>query len=1280
MLRKILISLIAVFCAESLQAQPYCDVRTFTIRDGLPASIISGFEQADNGLMWFSTWNGLCYYDGYRFTTFRSMPGVNEVLTSNRLMTAKQSVTGNVWCNTSDRHAYLFDTHECRFIDVNRIIGEKTGHGVSVRGIYTLSNGYTWLVTNRGGASYRIDDNKIKDGEGIEVFSTENGNLKDNIINKVEIDSKGREWVFTVGGVNLIGGRYDSATPFEHRLEMGDTTYLATLDGKFFAYSAASVRPQAVDLPSGVGQIRQLMSFDESRMMIATDVGIVEYDVRMRSSKVLSVQNPSQPSSLVLALFMDSKKRVWAYSDGPGITKLDVESGDVKWYTAKAATHIERTTSNRFFFHEDKLGTVWVVPQDGTFSYYSEADDRLVPYVLKSDKHQGTDIPIIDKYTFDSEKNLWLTSMRDVSLVNFKYHHFKFTPVSTNQEVRALLNDSRGRTWVGTTDGLLMLYDETGGLLGYVAADGRLSSVPTLFSTHIYSLTEDDRHRIWVGTKGMGVYLLDGDGRLLNHFVSDAADKYSLSSNNIYDIHADNKGRMWLATFEGGPNIVDESDGLIRFINANNQLMGYPIDKCNKVRRITHTDDGVVIFSTSTGLLTCSDTFSSPEDIRFYMSNHVVGDTTSLMGDDVMQTIVTRNGDILAITLGGGLQRLTSKTLLQDSLMFSNLRNINLNEGIIQSAVEDSRGNIWIMRDKNIDCYELGTAHLSQYGPANIGEDVELTEAKPVFVSATGDILQAARGGFVRFDPANLTKSDYKPNIVFTGVLYHGDEEAVPLLGNTTLTVDKSHRNLSINFSALEYSDKYLVRYAYMLEGVDDKWNYVDNNSASFNRLPPGNHRLLVRSTNSDGVWVDNVAALEIRVEPTFWETIWAKFLYVLLFCGAVWVAVYIYALRSKARIEREIGEVKTRFFTEISHKLRTPLTLIGGPVTEVLNAEKLTDTARRHLEMVQRNSKHMLELVNKMLRYNLNKGVYISDEAVPELASIAGMKPVEPSVADAPIADHDESDAAMPQHEKNKGGVRLLIVEDNDDLRAFLMGILSSEYVVLQAENGRRGLEIAEREMPDFIITDVMMPEMDGLTMIHNIKQNNDICHIPIIVLSAKASLEDRLQGLSEGIDDYITKPFSALYLKSRVSNIIRQRRMLQQTYVEQITPEAPQTYKLEAPQIVDADKKMMEQLLEYLEEHIADPSLKIEDLAETVNLSRSVFYGKIKSIVGMTPIDFVRHIRMQRAEELIVKSDYTFSQISYKVGFADPKYFSKWFKKETGMTPSEYRELKKL
>ena len=1263
MKNRILILILTIVSFTCTVAQPYCDVHTFTIRDGLAANTISGFAQTKDDLMWISTWNGLCFYDGYRFITFRSEQGANEILSTNRIMIIKPSVTGDVWCCTSDRHAYLFDTKECKFINVSEMIKKKTGHELVVRNIYTLNNGHTWLASENNESNYRIDDNKIKDGEGIEEFSVAKHNLRSNNLKNIEMDNSGCEWIFGDNGTVLLNGRFRSNIPFEYLLQMGNTVYLASPNGKFCSYQKNQTSPKPVAIPAGVNQINSLAKLNAQTLLLATNIGVVVYNVNKRTSKVVSVQSPAQPSPIAISIDVDKKQRIWVYTGGQGITMIDSKTYATQWLMAKADNPNHQTTSERLFFHEDNYGTVWMVPLGGTFSYYNESAKRLEPYILKSEGRSDTYLPTITKFGFDKEKNLWFMGTRDVHLVNFKYHYFKYTPVLPNQEVRSLLVDSKGRTWAGTYNGQLAVFDTKRQLLGYLNKQGQIQASVAKFSNRIYALREDAKGRIWIGTKGDGLYILD-NGKV-NHFVNTPTDKFSISHNDIYDIDVDKRGHTWVAAYEGGLNLVDYNNGRIRFINHNNLMKQYPMDGFHKVRRITHDNKGAVYISTTGGLVTFSDNFAAPDKIRFYTSTHVVRDTTSLMGSDVLQTLVTHNGKILVVTLGGGIQRLNSGTPFRNNLKFCNLANIKPDEGIVQSIVEDNKGNIWIMREGSIDQYNLSTSKLFQYGPSNIGDDIELSEAKPAHNPRTDVIVVAARGGFITFNSKDLKKSDYKPNIVFTSVLYQGENAMESILNKDVLDVPSNRRNLTIYFSALEYSDKFLVKYAYMLKGVDDKWNYVDGaNSASFNRLSAGHYKLLVKSTNTDGIWVDNVKELVIYVHPTFWETGWAKLLYFLLFCGALYLIFYIYNLRNKEKMERELGEMKTQFFTEISHRLRTPLTLIGGPVTEILKNGNLTGTALKHLEMVHRNALRMLELVNKMLKYSMDHGVYISDDNVTAQV-----------IADD--SQNTESDnIAVSNPNKN---IRLLIVEDNDDLRAFLFTILSNEYIVLQAGNGQQGLEIAEKDMPDFIITDVMMPVMDGLTMVHKIKQNNDICHIPIIVLSAKASLEDRLHGLEEGIDDYITKPFSAMYLKSRVNNIINQRRMLQQTYVEQIKPEDNKTYKLESPQIVDADNDMMKQLLGYLEEHIGDTSLKIEDLADAVNLGRSVFYGKIKSIVGMSPVDLVRHIRIQRAEELITKSTYPFSQIAYMVGFSDPKYFSKCFKKETGMTPSDYREMKR-
>lgn len=210
-------------------------------------------------------------------------------------------------------------------------------------------------------------------------------------------------------------------------------------------------------------------------------------------------------------------------------------------------------------------------------------------------------------------------------------------------------------------------------------------------------------------------------------------------------------------------------------------------------------------------------------------------------------------------------------------------------------------------------------------------------------------------------------------------------------------------------------------------------------------------------------------------------------------------------------------------------------------------------------------------------------------------------------------------------------------------------------------------------------IISDVMMHVMDGLEMVKQIKENKDICHLPVILLSAKSSLDDRIVGLEQGIDDYITKPFSSTYLKARVASLFTQRKQLQEMLMNRLSAgekvDNSKEWSPSEPEIIPHDELFMKQMMEYMEEQMDNPNLVIGDFANKLLLSRSLFYRKLKSIVGMPPVDFIREIRVKRAAQLIKSNVYNFSQIAYMTGFNDSKYFSRCFKKHMGVTPSEYK-----
>lgn len=255
---------------------------------------------------------------------------------------------------------------------------------------------------------------------------------------------------------------------------------------------------------------------------------------------------------------------------------------------------------------------------------------------------------------------------------------------------------------------------------------------------------------------------------------------------------------------------------------------------------------------------------------------------------------------------------------------------------------------------------------------------------------------------------------------------------------------------------------------------------------------------------------------------------------------------------------------------------------------------------------------------------------------------------------------------------------VKVMVVEDNAELRQFICEILSGTYRVVGVADGVMALEEIEEEVPDFIITDIMMPRMDGIELIRHIKENVNTCDIPIIILSAKSSVEDRIQGLQLGIDDYILKPFSSDYLKSRIENLIRQRKVLQSAFLSKYGAQ-PKKEPLEAiaypvSQIVPLDELFMQKLVGFMEENYSNSGLRVNDLAEFMNMSRSVFNRKVNGIMGISPIEYIKNYRLNKAKSFI-QSGMSFSEVAFAVGFSDPGYFGKAFKKAFNQTLTEYK-----
>lgn len=267
-------------------------------------------------------------------------------------------------------------------------------------------------------------------------------------------------------------------------------------------------------------------------------------------------------------------------------------------------------------------------------------------------------------------------------------------------------------------------------------------------------------------------------------------------------------------------------------------------------------------------------------------------------------------------------------------------------------------------------------------------------------------------------------------------------------------------------------------------------------------------------------------------------------------------------------------------------------------------------------------------------------------------------------------------SDKPKQKIEDNKN--LILLVEDNNELRSFLKTILTESYNIVEADDGETGIRIACEQLPDIIISDIMMPHKNGIELLNELKNNESTSHIPIILLSAKSSIESKIEGMQYGADDYITKPFSATYLKARIQNIVEQRKRLQHIYCQTLFPSKAEKKSVEKeniPILSASDQKFMDKLVQIITENMDNCDFSVDNMALAVDMSRSNFFRKLKSITGQSPIDFLKQMKMKRAVQLIESKEYNISEIAYMTGFNDAHYFSKCFKQAYGISPTEYK-----
>ena len=360
--------------------------------------------------------------------------------------------------------------------------------------------------------------------------------------------------------------------------------------------------------------------------------------------------------------------------------------------------------------------------------------------------------------------------------------------------------------------------------------------------------------------------------------------------------------------------------------------------------------------------------------------------------------------------------------------------------------------------------------------------------------------------------------------------------------------------------------------------------------------------------------------------------------------------------IRAAHRRQKALNEEQKLFYTNASHQLKTPLTLIAGPVSQLLQRQTLKGEDQELLEIAGRNISQMENVLSDVLNFGKDNSVMAVDDHSVQAAMQQSAAIVE------------KEHLGMLKQEDTEELSNILIVDDNADMRHYLRTLLASRFYVLEAPDGQSGLRLARESVPDIVISDVMMPVMDGLQFCKNLKEDFITSHIPVILLTARSTEIQQMEGYEHGADAYMTKPFRADLLISRIDNLLRSRQQLQTLFKE--GQPADKQVKL-----TTQDKLFLDQLRNAVRERMANPKLKMDDLGDELGISRVQLYRKVKVLTGLSPVDLLKQMRLERAKVLLNSSTKTISEIAYEVGFSTPSYFTSCFKKQYGKLPMELR-----
>lgn len=1265
------------------------------------------FEDSKENL-WIGTFDGLNLYHPEKdnFTIFRNIPNDTSSLSSNQISSIIEDKNGDIWIATEFEGLNKWVSGTNNFIRYRIPDSSSNQFNNRITDIMEDSNGNLWIVTL---------------GRGIHCFVPETAHFIafddpsidfGNYVKVLNIDNQNIIWIGSFGGglysFNPITGEFvhfetkeSNKSPNSNMVrtiiqEDDNHLLIGTDQGGINRYNKNNQTFEYIlsseNQENGLNNngIVTLYKDWEGILWIGTSRGGVNYHNPKKSKFKRYSYNPTNPKSLshnvVGCFFEDHEGLIWIGTDGGGVNIFDpgIETF-VKKFKHDPLDPYSLSGNVIRCIAEDKDHEVWISTWDAGLNRYDRKTGRFYHYFPKPENPLAITGKTIWHMKVDNNNELWLGGY-DTGVEVFNKNKGVVKRFNTDidnhrtlfsNNICLIYEDEPQNIWICTNYGLYLYNRKTDSIRVY-------NNFP---DNNIRAFCKDKEDNLWAGSLN-GMYSFKQDGTIIKTYNKTDG----LPHNTIHAIVEDNNGNLWISTKNGlskfNPKTsefrnYDETDGLPSnnlfeqsflktqggeiYVGGYNGFISFQPDSLKDndyIPQVYITDfkmfNKPVSFSASGKVLTkhISETdeitlswkqsvfsfgftainYTSPEKNQYayimegfeenwnYIGNRREATYTNLDPGDYLFRVKASNNDGVWNEEGTSVRITILPPFWKTNYAYAayvliGLGLILLSWRIVQER-ERLKHNIELEKQKAARAHELDLMKIKFF--TNISH--EFRTPLSLILSPVEKLIKQAKDKSSRQHLKLIFRNAKRLLMLINQLLDYRKMEAGQLKLNPVYE-DIITFSKEISFSFSDISENKNIKFSFH-SNVDKMLVYFDKDKLE---------KILLNLLSNAFKFTTEKGSIDlaINVNANHYE-------------AANLVDVEFILKDTGIGIPANKQEkIFTRFFqNELPDNIINQGSGIGLSITH--------EFVKLHGGTISVESE-----VNKGTCFTVHLPLKKLEKTEINFMQVEQQLTLPDYI--------DESDKNAIEIRANKIPM-LLLVEDNEDFRFYLRDNLKQNYRLIEAANGKEAWNMVLSHIPDLIISDLMMPEMDGFELCSLVKKDKRTCHIPVILLTAKASSDNKIEGLEIGADDYVAKPFYIEILESRIKNLIHQREMLREVFREHIVVKPTDI------SITSLDEKFLQKAFELVEENITNSEFSVKEFSKGIGMSRAYLYQKLVAITGKSPLEFVRTIRLKRAAQLLKESQLSVSEIAYEVGFNNPKLFTKHFKSEFNETPSQF------